>query len=286
MRWDLGRGSDNIEDRRGEGGGFGGVALGGGGIGAIALALIGYFVFGDPNALSGLQQQVAPPARQGQAGTPGDQQGKFVSQILGSTEDVWTAELAKQNLRYEPPQTVLYSDATSTGCGLGQAAMGPFYCPQDRKVYIDLSFFRELSDRFGAPGDFARAYVIAHEVGHHVQNLLGTSDKVDQARQRGSRTQSNRLSVRLELQADCYAGIWAARADAMRHWLEAGDVEKGLAAASAVGDDTLQRETQGRVVPDAFTHGTSAQRTHWFETGLKAADLQDCDTFSGDYADL
>ena len=286
MRWDLGRGSDNIEDRRGEGGGMGGLALGGGGIGAIALALIGYFVFGDPNALSGLQQQTAPPAQQGQAGTPGDQQGKFVSQILGSTEDVWTAELAKQGARYDPPQTVLYSDATSTGCGLGQAAMGPFYCPQDRKVYIDLAFFRELSDRFGAPGDFARAYVIAHEVGHHVQNLLGTSDQVDAARRRGSRTQSNRLSVRLELQADCYAGIWAARADAMRHWLESGDVEKGLAAASAVGDDTLQRETQGRVVPDAFTHGTSAQRTHWFETGLKAADIKECDTFSGDYQDL
>jgi predicted metalloprotease len=243
-------------------------------------------VFGDPNALSGLQQTAAPPAQQGEAGAPADQQGKFVSQILGSTEDVWTAELAKQGARYEAPQTVLYSDATSTGCGLGQAAMGPFYCPQDRKVYIDLAFFRELSERFGAPGDFARAYVIAHEVGHHVQNLLGASDQVDAARRRGGRTQANRLSVRLELQADCYAGIWAARADSMRHWLESGDVEKGLAAASAVGDDTLQKETQGRVVPDAFTHGTSAQRTHWFETGLKATDLQASDTFSGDYSDL
>jgi predicted metalloprotease len=283
MRWEEGRGSGNIEDRRGLGGG---ALIGGGGVGAVVLALIGYFVFGDPGALSGLQQQQAPPAQAGQRGAPADEEGRFVDQILGSTEEVWTQQLTAEGDRYVPPQTVLYDRATPTGCGLGQSAMGPFYCPEDRKVYLDLSFFQDLGIRFGAPGDFARAYVIAHEVGHHVQNLLGTSEQVDAARRRAGRVEANQLSVRLELQADCYAGIWAVRADSMRHWLEAGDVEEGLGAASAVGDDTLQYQAQGRVVPDAFTHGTSEQRVRWFRRGMQAKSLQGCDTFQGSYSTL
>ena len=283
MRWQVGRGSGNIEDRRGSG--LGGVALGGGGLGAVALALIGYFVFGDPNALSGLQQTTAP-AQKGEIGSPADDEGKFVDQILGSTEEVWQQQFMARGERYTPPQTVLYDQATPTGCGLGQAAMGPFYCPQDRKVYLDLAFFQELGIRFGAPGDFARAYVIAHEVGHHVQTLLGTSDEVNAARSRASPTEANRLSVRMELQADCYAGLWASRAEAMRKWLEPGDIDEGMAAASAVGDDTLQKQSQGRVVPDAFTHGSSEQRTRWFHRGMDGENLDACNTFSGRYADL
>ena len=282
MRWQEGRGSGNIEDRRG--GGIGGVAGGVSGVG-IVLALIGYFVFGDPTALQGLQQS-APPAQKGEVGAPADDEGKFVDQILGSTEDVWQQQFAARGEHYTPPQTVLYTEATSTGCGLGQSAMGPFYCPQDRKVYIDLSFFQELGIRFGAPGDFARAYVIAHEVGHHVQTLLGTSDEVNDARRRGDPREANRLSVRMELQADCYAGVWASKAEAMRKWLEPGDIDEGLAAASAVGDDTLQKQTQGRVAPDSFTHGTSEQRTRWFHRGMEGASIDSCDTFSGRYADL
>jgi predicted metalloprotease len=282
MRWGEGRGSGNIEDRRGLGGG---ALIGGGGLGAVALALIGYFVFGDPSALSGLQQAAAP-AQSGQRGAPSDEEGRFVDQILGSTEDVWNEQLAVRGERYVAPQTVLYDRSTPTGCGLGQSAMGPFYCPSDRKVYLDLSFFQDLGIRFGAPGDFARAYVIAHEVGHHVQNLLGTAQEVNAARERAGRVEANQLSVRMELQADCYAGIWAVRADTMRNWLEAGDVEEGLAAASAVGDDTLQYQAQGRVVPDAFTHGTSEQRTRWFKRGMQAKSLEGCNTFRGSYSDL
>jgi len=281
MRWQEGRGSGNVEDRRG----LSGVAIGGGGVGAVVLALIGYFVFGDPTALQGLQQSAAP-AQQGQHGAPTDEEGRFVDQILGSTEDVWKAQFAQRGQPYVPPQTVIYDRATPTGCGLGQSAMGPFYCPADKKVYLDLAFFQELGIRFGAPGDFARAYVIAHEVGHHVQNLLGTAEQVDAARRRAGQAEANRLSVRMELQADCYAGVWAAHSDSMRHWLEPGDVEEGMSAAAAVGDDTLQYQAQGRIVPDAFTHGTSDQRTRWFRRGMEGKEIESCDTFEGRYADL
>ncbi|HYF23977.1 MAG TPA: neutral zinc metallopeptidase [Caulobacteraceae bacterium] len=271
MRWQVGRGSGNISDRRG----MGGAGLAGGGVGAVVLALIGYFVFGDPNALSGMQGAAAPPAQQGAAGQPADDQGRFVSQILGSTEEVWGQAFAASGSRYTPPQTVLYEQATRTGCGVGQAAMGPFYCPADRGVYIDLSFFRQLDQQLGAPGDFARAYVIAHEVGHHVQTLTGASDM---ARRMGAQGEESG-AVRLELQADCYAGVWAAQSNRTRQWLEPGDVEEGLRAAAAVGDDTLQRRSRGTVVPDSFTHGTSEQRARWFRTGLQTGDPASCDTF-------
>jgi hypothetical protein len=275
MRGQGGRESGNIEDRRG----LGPVAIGGGGIGAVVLALIGYFVFGvDPSALLSSQQANAPQ-QQGVVGAPSDTEGRFVDVVNTSLEDVWTPLLARRGLRYDPPKVVLYDQATGTGCGMGQAAMGPFYCPTDRKVYLDLAFFRELEQRFGAPGEFARAYVIAHEVGHHVQNLTGTSEKVSRAEQMASsETEANRYSVRLELQADCYAGVWA------RHYagtgrLDPGDIESALGAASAVGDDTLQKQSRGRVVPDSFTHGSAAQRTQWFSAGYRSGDPDDCDTF-------
>jgi predicted metalloprotease len=207
---------------------------------------------------------------------------RFSAKILGSTEDVWGQEFARRGLRYQPAVFVPYDEQTQTGCGGGQAAMGPFYCPADHRVYIDLSFFRELSERFGAPGQFAEAYVIAHEVGHHVQTLLGETDKADQLARRFGREGAGGVSVRIELQADCYAGVWANRADATEHILEQGDVEQGLAAANAVGDDTLQRRAQGRVVPDSFTHGTSAQRVRWFQRGLDDGRLEACDTFATD----
>jgi predicted metalloprotease len=273
MRWQVGRGSSNISDRRG----MGPAAIGGGGIGALVLVAIGYFVFGDPNALQGLQQGAAVQQQPGVQGRPGDQGGEFVSQILGSTEDVWNAQFQGD---YQPPRTVLYEQATRTACGVGQAAMGPFYCPADRTVYLDLTFFRELDAKFGAPGDFAAAYVIAHEVGHHVQTLTGVSDQVRRAqRAAGSRAEANRYSMALELQADCYAGVWARQADAQRRWLDPGDIEAGLRAAAAVGDDTLQRRSSGRVVPDSFTHGSAAQRRQWFMTGYQSGDPTACDTF-------
>ncbi|HEX2094327.1 MAG TPA: neutral zinc metallopeptidase [Longimicrobiaceae bacterium] len=275
MRWIGGRGSSNIEDRRGMGPG-----LVGGGIGTVVIALIALFLGVDPGAVvqSG-PAEGAPPA-----GTPpaADSMSMFVSRVLETTEDTWNT-LFREQLRqdYPEPTLVLFSGATQSACGLGQAAMGPFYCPGDRKVYIDLSFYRDLRDRLGAPGDFAQAYVIAHEVGHHVQNVLGTSDQVHAAQQRASQEEGNALSVRLELQADCFAGVWGHHAPATgKVVLDPGDMEEALAAASAIGDDRLQRRSQGRVVPESFTHGTSEQRMRWFRRGFDSGDPRSCDTFS------
>ena len=273
MRWGLGRGSGNIEDRRGLGPVAGGV-----GIGGVVLALLGYFVFGiDPQQTLGMVQGAGgAQQQQGEMGAPTDEGGRFASQILGSTEEVWGAIFRQAGQQYAPPTTVIYTQGTTTGCGFGQSAMGPFYCPADRRIYLDLDFFKQLETQFGAPGEFARAYVIAHEVGHHIQTLTGTSAQVRQAQQ-GARSQgeANEYSVRLELQADCYAGVWAKHSNDQRGWLDPGDVEAGMRAASAVGDDAL---TKGRVSPDAFTHGTSEQRTRWFTIGYQSGDPDSCDT--------
>ena len=283
MRWEDGNRYGGVEDRRG----MGGVGLAGGGLGAAALGLIGYFFFGiNPLVIMDAVNQVAPSTQQqGRTGTPQDQLGRFVDTIESSTTDVWRAEFQQMGMTYQPPNPlVLYDQATGTQCGMGQSAMGPFYCPRDRRVYLDLEFFQELSTRFGAPGDFAEAYVIAHEIGHHVQNLLGVSQKVEQAESRaGSQAAANRYSVALELQADCYAGVWAAHAAEVsggKVALEPGDLQEGLRAAAAVGDDTLQKQTQGTVVPDSFTHGTSAQRQHWLQQGYSTGDPKACDTFA------
>ncbi|MEA2823875.1 MAG: uncharacterized protein QOF03_357 [Alphaproteobacteria bacterium] len=282
MLWDQGNRYGGVEDRRG----MGGVGLAGGGIGAAVLGLIGYFFFGiNPLTIMDAANQLAPQTQEeGRRGTPQDRAGQFVDTIFSSTTDVWRAEFRQMGRTYEPPDSlVLYDQATGTQCGLGQAAMGPFYCPNDKRVYLDLQFFDELSSRFGAPGDFAQAYVIAHEVGHHVQQLLGIGDSTRKAEERAaSRTEANRYSIALELQADCYAGVWAAHAAQVsggKVALEPGDLQEGLRAAAAVGDDTLQKQTQGRVVPDSFTHGTSAQRQHWLEQGYSSGDPKACDTF-------
>ncbi len=277
MRWRVGRGSGNIEDRRGMGGAIGGV-----GIGGVVLALIGYFVFGiDPQQMMNSGLVGGGAQQEGVRGAPQDEGGQFVSQIIGSTEDVWSREFAEAGRQYEPPTTVLYEQGTGTGCGYGQAALGPFYCPADRSIYLDLNFFRQLETQFGAPGEFARAYVIAHEVGHHIQTLTGTSAEVRRAQQAArSQGEANSYSVRLELQADCYAGVWARQSNAARQWLEAGDVEAGMRAASAVGDDTLQRRGGGGVQPDSFTHGSSEQRVRWFTIGYQSGDPDACDTLN------
>jgi predicted metalloprotease len=299
MRLDDERESQNVEDRRGAGGGGGGgFRIGGGsiGIGTIVVAIAASYFFGiDPmlilNGASVLQgnapqHQAAPSnqaANQATNQAPATDQGAvFVRRVLGNTERTWQQIFRTQfNQDYPAPTLVMFSGGTQTACGTGEAAMGPFYCPADRKVYIDLSFYRELRDRFGASGDFAQAYVIAHEVGHHVQNVLGISDKVDAARRRMTREQANQLSVRVELQADCFAGVWAATAQKNNAKLiEPGDFKDGLNAAGAIGDDRLQKETQGRVVPEAFTHGTSEQRQRWLQRGLTSGDVQQCDTFA------
>ena len=282
MRWEDGRRSDNVEDRRGM---TSRPAFVGGGLGTIVLVLLALYFGVDPSFLlqnapvgqGGEEQQAGPP--QGDTGKP-DPAADFISVVLADTEDTWTAVLAESGQRYEVPKLVLFSGSVRSACGNAQAAMGPFYCPADRKVYIDLSFYRDLKDRFHAPGDFAQAYVIAHEIGHHVQNLLGLSDQVQQARQQASEVQANALSVRLELQADCFAGIWAHRADRTRQILETGDVEEALAAASAIGDDRLQQQSQGYVTPDSFTHGSAEQRVRWFKRGLDSGQLDACDTFA------
>ncbi|MFY3603315.1 neutral zinc metallopeptidase [Achromobacter xylosoxidans] len=280
MRLDDSRESDNVEDRRASGPRIGG--RGTIGIGTIVLALVAMYFGADPSVV--LQMAEGPPAQQqqGPAARPpaNDPQARFVAKVLGETEDTWSAIFQKDlNRQYVPPKLVLFRGATPTACGTGQAAMGPFYCPGDSKVYIDLAFFDELQNRFKAPGDFAQAYVIAHEVGHHVQHLLGISDQVDNLRRRNP-SQANALSVRMELQADCFAGLWAQRANAARNILEGGDVEEALAAATAIGDDRLQKQSQGYVVPDAFTHGSSAQRVRWFKRGLEGGELKQCDTFA------
>ena len=291
MRLDNQRESDNIEDRRG-GGGFSG---GGGrgksvGIGTVVLALaISYFtginpatiigVMGGGNNTSnsaGQSSQVAahkPPAN--------DETARFVSKVLSSTEDTWDGIFRQAGKHYEQPKLVLFAGSTPTACGRGEAAMGPFYCPGDHKVYLDLSFFQELKQQFHAPGEFAQAYVVAHEIGHHVQNLLGTSDKVDNAQRRArSKAEANALSVRLELQADCYAGVWGMRTNTMKQVLEPGELEQALKAATAIGDDKLQQQGQGYVVPESFTHGTSEQRVRWFKRGFETGDPNQCNTFN------
>jgi len=258
-----------------------GVVGGGLGVGGIVIALIAYFLGFDPGAVMQVQEQVTSDGtrQQGQMGAPADEPGQFVSRVLGSTEDVWGRIFENSGAQYRPPTLVLYDGQVRSACGMGQSAMGPFYCPGDEKLYIDLAFFRDLHQRFQAPGDFAQAYVIAHEVAHHVQKMTGAFGKTDAARARGSRAQQNQLSVRMELQADCYAGVWGAHAGSMQQ-LSPGDIEEGLAAASAIGDDRLQKQMQGRVVPESFTHGSSEQRSRWFKRGLESGNPGDCDTFS------
>lgn len=291
MKWENNRESDQVEDRRSQPGGGGGFGrLGGGGrgigIGTIAVALVAGWIFGiNPltilGALSGGDMvpsaQVEPA--QGPAQAPTDEMGRFVASVLGGTEDVWTQVFQQAGAQYQKPRLVLFRGATPTACGTGQSAMGPFYCPGDQKVYIDLSFYETLRRQLGAPGDFAQAYVIAHEVGHHVQNLMGLTDQMEKMRSRVSEREYNALSVRLELQADCFAGLWAHHNHKSKAILEPGDVEEALTAAAAIGDDALQRKGQGQVVPDSFTHGTSAQRQRWFNAGLQSGSVQSCDTF-------
>src|SRR6185369_985289 len=282
MRWHMGRRSDNIEDQRGMPVGRGAVV--GGGIGTIVLVLLALYFGVDPSVVlqgaapgnsrpvSSVQQQRAPA---------GDEPLKdFVAVILADTEDTWGELFQRMGRQYERPHLVLFSGAVQSACGFAEAAVGPFYCPGDRKLYIDLSFYRDLRDKLGAPGDFAQAYVIAHEVGHHVQNLLGIAERVQAAQGKRGRTEANALQVRMELQADCLAGVWANNAQRARNLLESGDIEEGLNAASAIGDDRLQRQAQGRVVPESFTHGSSAQRVRWFKRGIDSGDPGQCDTFT------
>ncbi len=288
MKWDGQRESDNVEDARessGGGGGLGGLVGGRGlSLGGVVVALILSWVLGvNPLTMLGLMQgggqapapQSAQPAPGRNAQDPG---ARFVKTVLASTEDVWTAYFSQRGQQYPAPHLVLFRGQYPTGCGTGDAAAGPFYCPADRKVYIDLSFYDVLRDRLGAPGEFAQAYVVAHEVGHHIQKLMGTSEKLDRARGRVSEAQYNALSVRLELQADCYAGIWASKVR-QQFELSQADIDSALNAASQIGDDTLQRKARGTVVPESFTHGTSAQRVRWFKQGMQSGDLRNCDTF-------
>lgn len=277
MRWQLGRRSDNVEDRRGRGGA--GPIVVSGGIGTIILAAIVTLLGGDPRIVfqeSAPSQNSAPSA----ARSPEEEKlADFVSVVLADTEDTWNGLFRQMGGTYQEPTLVLFSGSVDSACGYAQAAMGPFYCPADRKVYIDLSFYEDLQYRHGAPGDFAQAYVIAHEIGHHVQNLMGISNKVHQMQRQVSKTDGNQLSVMLELQADCFAGVWANHAERQRQILEPGDVEEALNAASSIGDDRLQRQAQGYVVPDSFTHGSSQQRVRWFAKGLETGNIDQCNTF-------
>jgi uncharacterized protein len=292
MRWRQGRRSENVEDRRGQRPAMGGgLRLGGGGL--LVMLVVLWLLGADPLTLlsvltggSGDVAQVDPRGHEPRApaplpgGSAQDEQADFVSVVLADTEDTWSEIFAAQGERYVPPKLVLFTDVVHSACGMAQAAMGPFYCPLDQKVYIDLGFYRDLQQRFRAPGDFAQAYVIAHEVGHHIQTLLGISQQVQERRQRLSQEQGNQLSVRLELQADCFAGLWAHHAHRARQVLEEGDVEEGLNAAAAIGDDRMQRRTQGTVVPESFTHGSSEQRVTWFRRGLERGRIDACDTFA------
>jgi len=292
MKWEGDRESDNVEDRRGAGGGgggFGGFGLGGRsiGLGTLAIALVASIFFGvDPrvvlNLLGGGGGSPAPQVqqqRQADAPRATDRESRLVGTVLAYTEDVWTPLFKEQGGTYKPPRLVLFEGQTDTACGAGNSATGPFYCPPDQTVYIDLSFFRLMEQRFKVAGEFAQAYVIAHEVGHHVQNLLGVSDQVHNAQQNASEKQGNALSVKLELQADCLAGVWAFHTNQKKAILEKGDVETALAAATAIGDDALQRQSRGTVVPDSFTHGSSEQRVRWFSRGIDSGDVQQCNTF-------
>jgi uncharacterized protein len=278
MRWQGGRRSGNVQDRRGRGGG----ALVGGGIGAVVITVVALLLGVDPSELP-----VGPgggPAGEVENVQPGgftgvDEQADFVSVVLADTEDVWNELFRAGGMEYREPELILFNDRVSSACGIAGSAVGPFYCPPDQRVYIDLAFFRDLDRRFGAPGDFAQAYVIAHEVGHHVQTLLGISDQVRAAQARASQREANALQVRMELQADCLAGLWAHHAHRQRRILEPGDLEEALGAAAAIGDDRLQRKSQGEVVPESFTHGTSAQRVQAFRTGFESGKPDSCDTF-------
>ncbi|MFC5473409.1 neutral zinc metallopeptidase [Paraherbaspirillum soli] len=287
MKWEGNRESDNVVDERNDNGGSGG-GFGGGrslGLGSIVIALAASYFFGiSPSTVLSLlgggpashtQTQTAPT----HAARANDPKTKFVRTVLADTEDVWTEVFRASGATYVPPKLHIFSGRTQTACGTGQSASGPFYCPGDRNVYIDLSFYQLMQQRFHVSGEFAQAYVIAHEVGHHVQNLMGISDKVDQARRRMSEAQANALSVKMELQADCLAGVWAFHANQARSILEQGDVEGALNAATAIGDDALQKQAQGYVVPDSFTHGTSAQRVHWFKQGISTGKVNTCNTF-------
>ncbi len=288
MRLDDNRESENLEDRRGGGGGLpvGGRSIG---VGTIVLALVAMYFGVDPSVVLNMgggapsqvsQEAPAQPGVKSSQDPAEDQAAHFVSKVLADTEDTWGEIFKAGGRQYEEPKLVLYTGGTRTACGMGQAAMGPFYCPADQKVYLDLAFYNELQRRFQAPGDFAQAYVVAHEIGHHVQNLLGISEKVQQARGRVSEAEGNALSVRLELQADCLAGIWANHANRSRSVLEQGDIDEGLRAATAIGDDTLQKQAQGYAVPESFTHGSSEQRVRWFKRGLEAGEMKACDTFA------
>lgn len=281
MRWQGERESSNVEDRRGTSSGRAGL-----GLGTIVIALIAAWLFGvDPRMIMGVLEGVdtmtgSSTQQRGPAPAPTDETGRFVSVVLASTEDVWSQIFVQAGKTYEPPKLVLYSDRIGTACGLGAAASGPFYCPGDQRLYLDLGFFQLMRDRLGAPGDFAQAYVIAHEVGHHVQNLMGISERVRSAQARMSQPEANALSVRVELQADCFAGVWANQAHRARQILEQGDIDEALNAAARIGDDALQKRSQGYTVPDSFTHGTSRQRVSWFRRGLESGDYRQCDALN------
>ncbi len=280
MRWRSGRRSSNIEDQRGR---RISRKAKGGGIGIMLLALVGMYFGIDPAIIMNVGNQLgggqAPVTSSYQPTAAENQLADFVAVVLGDTEDAWRQEFSRRGATYREPTLVLFSGAVQSACGYAQAAIGPFYCPGDQKVYIDLSFYNDLKNKLNAPGDFAQAYVIAHEVGHHIQNLLGISDKLHAARQRVSQTEYNQLSVRLELQADCLAGVWAKHADRARQVIEPGDIDEALNAASATGDDRLQKQARGYVTPDSFTHGTSEQRARWFRQGFSSGEMDSCDTF-------
>jgi uncharacterized protein len=285
MRWEGERESDRVEDRRRMTPARGGLALGGTGL--LLVLLFSMLTGADPAQLIEVANSVQVGSGQGAGeagpvGAPADQGGRFVAVVLGSTEDVWSGLFANQASTYKPPRLVLFSGAVQSACGFAEAAVGPFYCPADSQVYLDLTFFDELEQRFGAPGEFARAYVIAHEVGHHVQNQLGISGKVSGMQRQVSRAEGNELSVRLELQADCFAGVWGKIANRERNWLEPGDVEQGLAAAAAIGDDTLQRRSGGAVQPESWTHGSSQMRGRWLRRGLDSGKIDACNTFAAE----
>jgi predicted metalloprotease len=284
MRWRQGRRSENIEDRRGVRMGGRPMAISGGGL--LLLLALTWALGGDPLQVlematgGGTSVSVDGAPLQHPRSAEPDEASEFVSVVLADTEDTWARIFSATGRRYQPPKLVLFTDAVESACGFNSAAVGPFYCPPDQKVYIDLGFYRDLHEKFGAPGDFAQAYVIAHEVGHHVQNLLGTSARVRELQGQGGAREANELSVRLELQADCYAGVWGHHADVDRQLLEEGDIEEGLAAAAAIGDDRLQKMSRGQVNPESWTHGSSQQRVEWFRRGLQGGDPGNCDTFN------
>ena len=279
MRWKDQERSENVEDRRGIPAKRGII---GGGIGTVILVLVGLYFGVDPSMLMQAVNQGSPPSVEQQQPPASDEMSQFVSVVLADTEKTWHEIFSRSGKTYEEPKLVLFTGAVDSACGYAQAAMGPFYCPGDHKVYIDLSFYEDMKKRFQAPGDFAQAYVIAHEVGHHVQNLLGILGKNHETMQRVSQSEANRLSVKLELQADCFAGVWGYHADTARNILESGDLEEALGAASAIGDDRIMKQSSGTIVPDAFTHGTSEQRVRWFRRGFESGDPGRCDTFHED----